>query len=168
MSQDDSTNPEVNHPDDELLSRIRRAWQTFDPPPPDLIDQALLAIAAEELQAEQIVGQWVERTAELAGARASSDVRTMEFDHEGVGILLRLSVVSSTSRRIDGWVTTAGYTFAELHSLRTRFAAEVSETGRFEFPDIPSGDFWLAIGTGSHLTATPNTPPGITTPPFEL
>ena len=77
-----------------------------DPVPDGMVArlQTAAALAASDTDLDMELMLLVERTEELAGARgASTTAYTLRFAHDGVDLLLRVSVDGDASR-IDGWV----------------------------------------------------------------
>jgi hypothetical protein len=135
--------------------------------PPELVEQVLVAIATEDLDAEYELLHLVTRTSELAGARGGGDAFTISFAGEAFSLLLRVSGADGGQRRVDGWVTPAQEMRVSVRQRGRTFEAEVDSGGRFEIPRMPGGQsrFWL-VGLSP---ATPSEEQELfATPTFEL
>jgi len=62
-------------------------WDAYDPMPADLVEQVLVAVATEDLDAEYELLHLVSRTSELAGARGTGDALTISFSGEAFSLL---------------------------------------------------------------------------------
>ncbi len=97
----DRWDPTTTTPDGEgdqaLWRDLATMWNTRDPMPPELVEQVLVAIATEDLDAEYELLHLVARTTELAGARGSSDALTISFSGEAFSLLLRVSDATASS-----------------------------------------------------------------------
>lgn len=159
-------------PDDAtLLAAIARLWQHVDPPPVDLADGVLAAIAAEDLEFELLT--LVEGADGLAGVRhaAPEDLEetgswSLEYEGPDFHVYVRLSRVEGR-RRLDGWVVPAVPVTVVLRTegreATTQTAAD--EFGRFEFPEAPSGVTRLGFTSPGTTGADAPGRPRIT-PPF--
>jgi hypothetical protein len=139
----------MTHPTDaELMASIRGLWETLDPPPADLADGVLAALAATDLELEYELLTLVERTGLPSGVRGAESAAatgpwTLEYTSETCHLLVRISTVDDV-RRVDGWVVpavpmTVGLTAATEGSEVVDQEAEVDEHGRFEFTAPGSG-----------------------------
>ncbi len=135
------TNAELSDP--ELLAEIRDCWQRNDPPPPGLAERVLAALAMEDLELDYVLLTMASSTREPTGARSAAAVDTaplrLEFADADVSLLLRVSIVDSGHRRIDGWVVPdASQTVTVWRSGRTQ-TVTVGAHGRFAFARVPAG-----------------------------
>jgi hypothetical protein len=131
---------------EQLLAVVRDVYDDLDPVPDGLVArmQAAAAVAAEDVgtSLELELMTLLEGSSELAGTRSESATRsvyTLRFVHGQVDLLLRVSPEGERSR-IDGWVVPPEPTTVRvLHEDGSSHAAVVSETGRFDIPDVPLG-----------------------------
>jgi hypothetical protein len=154
--------------DDQALWRdLATMWNTHDPMPPELVEQVLVAIATEDLDAEYELLHLVARTSELAGARGSGDALTISFSGEAFSLLLRVSGADGEFRRVDGWVTPAQEMRVSVKQRGRTFEADVDPGGRFEIPRLPGGPsrLWLV---GRPATAPSEEQELFATPTFDL
>ena len=133
---------------EQLLAVVRSVYAEADPVPTGLVErmQAATRDAAEDLgiSLELELMTLLEQSSELAGTRGVGDaatrsVYTLRFVHGQVDLLLRVAPEGERSR-IDGWVVPPEpITVRVLHDDGTVLAALVSDTGRFDIPDVPLG-----------------------------
>jgi hypothetical protein len=133
-------------PDDAtLLTAIARVWELADPPPADLADGVLAAIAAEDLEYELLT--LVETNGALSGVRHAapeegSDAGAWMLEYEGpdVRVYVRLTTIEDR-KRLDGWVVPVKPLTVELRAdgESEPQVCEVDEFGRFEFPSTQPG-----------------------------
>lgn len=165
----DNWDPTATSPrdDDQQLWRdLATMWDALDPMPSGLPEQALVAIATEDLDAEYELLHLVARTSELAGARGSGDALTISFSGEAFSLLLRVSG-EGEFRRVDGWVTPAQEMRVSVKQRGRTFEAAVDPGGRFEIPRVPGGPsrLWLV---GRPPTDASEEQELFATPTFEL
>ena len=153
--------------DDELLEAVRKLWEQLDPPPDDLADGVLARLAAQDLEYELLT--LVDGDDALSGVRAGATLRardetgtwTLEYLGPGFRVQLRISR-RDRKTRLDGWVSPPQPMTVMLSSVLRKSAvleAEVSDSGRFEFPVAPTGACRMTFVTES--TGRPQA-----TPPF--
>ena len=150
--------------DSELWDELATMWQVHDPVPAGLVEHVLVALSSDDLDAEYELLHLVSRTSELAGARGGGDALTISFSGESFALLLRVSGMSSDTRRVDGWVTPAQPMRVTVKQTSRTWDAEVDAHGRFELANLPAGlsRFWLVggqpadTGEGRELFATPS------------
>ena len=153
--------------DDELLDAVARLWEKIDPPPEDLADGVLARLAAQDLEYELLT--LVESDEALAGVRSATMLRapdetgTWSLEYLGPGLRVQLRVSRRQRQaRVDGWVSPPQPMTVMLSSVLrkgTVMEAQVSDSGRFEFPVAPSGACRLTF-----VTDSPGRPQA--TPPF--
>ena len=153
--------------DDDLLEAVAKLWQTLDPPPADLADGVLARLAVQDLEYELLT--LVEGTDALAGVRSATMLRapdetgTWSLEYLGPGFRVQLRVSRRQRQaRVDGWVSPPQPMTVMLSSVLrkgTVLEAQVSDSGRFEFPVAPSGACRLTF-----VTDSPGRPQA--TPPF--
>jgi hypothetical protein len=135
--------------DREILSRIAR----FDPPPADLDDRVLFALALDDLDAQVARLSAEEFTG--SGARAGERTRTITFDADSRTVMITVVERPDNLVRIDGWLAPAeaarvSLRFPEPAPVRTITA---DATGRFVFDEVPHGLAQLLVdGTPSVVT----------------
>ncbi|MDH2412824.1 hypothetical protein [Nocardioides sp. CER19] len=129
-----------------MLSVVRSVYDDRDPVPDGLVTrmQAAAREAADDLgfSLEVELMTLLERSSELVGTRSDAATRavyTLRFVHGQVDLLLRVAPEGERSR-IDGWVVPPEpITVRVVHDDGSTFAAIISDTGRFEIPDVPLG-----------------------------
>lgn len=144
-------------PDEELLQELRDMWSRADPPPPDLVAKVLAAIAVEDLDTDFALLRLLEVRSELAGTRTADtqpNVATFQFDNGEVELLLHVSVLDESRRRLDGWLAPSGAMLATLRSDTAEWRAPIDAGGRFEFSSLPSGPMRLWLQGGGHAFST--------------
>jgi hypothetical protein len=160
--------------DDELLAAIHDLFETLDPPPPDLADGALAALAAADLELEYELLTLVESTGLPSGVRSAgtgNDTEhgpwTLEYSSDTCHLLVRVSTVDG-ARRIDGWVVPAVPMTVRLSPVDgsgvTAQVTEVDDHGRFEFAAPGTGQARLAFVPSAG--EDPAAPRPFATPPF--
>ena len=164
MVKEQPTGPPA-HPDDAtLLTAIAEVWQQMDPPPVDLVDGVLAAIAAEDLEFELLT--LVETEGALAGVRHAApeerdDTGAWMLEYEGpdVRVYVRLTRIEDRTR-LDGWVVPVKPLTVQLRGEGDTPVqeSEIDEFGRFEFASAPAGLSRLTFtdpARGSRPRATP-------------
>jgi hypothetical protein len=106
----------------------------------------------------------VERFAELVGTRGGSRSYTLRFGGDGVDLLVRVGVSEDEGRaRLDGWVVPAASAPVQVREVggagRT-FDGVAEASGRFEFPDLPTGFYRVSLQLDEQKT--------FGTPAFEI
>lgn len=151
--------------DDELLDSVARMWEKLDPPPDDLADGVLARLAAEDLDYELLT--LVESDESLAGVRsvtlqrAPDETGTWSLEYLGPGFRVQLRVSRrGRQARLDGWVSPPQPMTVMLSSVLRKggvLEAQVSDSGRFEFPVAPAGACRMTFVTesGGRPQATP-------------
>jgi hypothetical protein len=155
---------------EQLLAVVRSVYDDHDPVPAGLTDRmrAVTREAADDLgiSLELELMTLLEQSTELAGTRSTGDatarsVYTLRFVHGQVDLLLRVAPEGERSR-IDGWVVPPEpITVRVVHDDGSSYAAVVSDTGRFDIPDVPLGLVKL------RLEPHDDRPPFVT-PSFEI
>ena len=153
--------------DEQLLEAVGRLWQQLDPPPADLADGVLARLAAQDLEYELLT--LVESDEALAGVRSATMLRapdetgTWSLEYLGPGFRVQLRISRRNRQaRLDGWVSPPQPMTVMLSSVLrkgTVLEAQVSDSGRFEFPVAPAGACRMTF-----VTETPGRPQA--TPPF--
>jgi hypothetical protein len=126
--------------DAELFARLRTAAEQFDPPPPDLADRAIAAIAMADISHEYAVLTLVENaeTQVRSGERSDGETTTLQFSDGSASILLHVSHTDRDRRRVDGWVD-AGAIVVQLTQGERTSTATPDDQGRFAFDDVAPG-----------------------------
>lgn len=125
---------------DPLLDDLAAAWRARDPMPDDLPDRILTALAMADLDADHELLTLTQRSESLLGARSSSDDRTLiEFQADGVQVLLRIALANGHGGRIDGWVEPGGLRGVTLLHGDDSVPGQVTSGGRFEVSQVPPG-----------------------------
>ena len=154
--------------DEELLDQVAALWQQLDPAPDDLADGVLARLAAEDLDYELLT--LVENDEELSGVRGASsatllrapdETGTWSLEYLGPGFRVQLRISRrGRQARLDGWVSPPQPMTVMLSSVLRKspvLDAQVSDSGRFEFPVAPSGACRMTFVTqsGGRPQATP-------------
>ncbi|RNM13567.1 hypothetical protein [Nocardioides pocheonensis] len=151
--------------DDELLDSVARLWEKIDPPPEDLADGVLARLAAQDLEYELLT--LVESDEALAGVRSATMLRapdetgTWSLEYLGPGFRVQLRISRrGRQARLDGWVSPPQPMTVMLSSVLRKgsvLEAQVSDSGRFEFPVAPAGACRMTFvtETGGRPQATP-------------
>ena len=151
--------------DDALLDAVARLWEKIDPPPEDLADGVLARLAAQDLEYELLT--LVESDEALAGVRSATMLRapdetgTWSLEYLGPGFRVQLRISRrGRQARLDGWVSPPQPMTVMLSSVLRKgsvLEAEVSDSGRFEFPVAPAGACRMTFVTesGGRPQATP-------------
>lgn len=127
--------------DREILDRIAR----HDPPPPDLDERVLFALALDDLEIE--VARLTAEQFTGSGARASERTRTVTFGADSRTVMITVVERDDHLVRIDGWLAPGGPLRVELRFPEPEPARTVTadETGRFVFDEVPHGLAQLVI-----------------------
>jgi len=168
MVGEQSTGRPAGHPSDAtLLTAVGELWQLVDPPPVDLVDGVLAAIAAEDLEFDLLT--LVSSDGALAGVRhAAPEERDgagawmLEYEGPDVRIYVRLNRIEDRTR-VDGWVVPVRELTVQLSTdgHDEPIESTVDEFGRFEFASANPGLSRLTFLDTSGGTARPRV-----TPPF--
>ncbi|MFT3861187.1 hypothetical protein [Micropruina sp.] len=142
---------------DPMLAALKRTFEELDPVPTGLTEKILVAVALDDLELEYELLTMVHRSQQLAGVRSGEDQKlTIEFTGPGLTVMLRVSPVDGTHRRIDGWVTRTADVKGELAELTASLWQEpgtatspIGNHGRFEFAKVPAGLSRLDLSAGS-------------------
>lgn len=152
----DPTAP-LDHIDHEILDRLAAAHARLDPPPADLDERVLFAVALPDLDAE------VARLAGLAAttARGSERTRTITFDAESRTVMITIADQPDGSVRLDGWLAPAAALRVELRLPEPEPARSVTAdpAGRFVFDRVPHGLAQLLVHPpepGGGMVVTPS------------
>jgi hypothetical protein len=154
--------PAGDWPDDldiTILSGLRDLHERLDPPPADLTERVLFALAAcdldaelARLQADQLVG---------SGARSGERTRTISFDAPSLAIMVTVVDLPDGRVRLDGWLAPGAPLRVELRLgdsvRRTAMSSQADAAGRFVFAAVPHGLVQLVVsGDGAATVITPS------------
>jgi hypothetical protein len=154
---------------EQLLAVVRSVYDDHDPAPSGLVSrmQEVARSAASDLGFDMDVELMtlLEQSSTLVGTRsteaATRSVYTLRFVHGQIDLLLRVAPDGDSSR-IDGWVVPPEpITVRVLHDDGSVHGALVSDSGRFDIPDVPVGLVRL------RLEPHDDRPPFVT-PSFEI
>lgn len=150
------TDPPIR--DEAILEQIRELYDVLDPPPPDLDERVLFAVALESLDVE--VARLREDLLEAAGARATERSRTITFDSASLTIMITIVRSGPDRVRLDGWLAPAARLRVELRSPVESHEVLADDTGRFVFDGVLPGLAQLVVHPvdGSELATTIVTP----------
>jgi hypothetical protein len=151
--------------DEELLDAVARMWEKLDPPPDDLAEGVIARLAAQDLEYELLT--LVENDKAQSGVRSTATLRapdetgTWSLEYLGPGFRVQLRVSRrGRQARLDGWVSPPQPMTVMLSSVLRKggvLEAQVSDSGRFEFPVAPPGACRMTFVTesGGRPQATP-------------
>jgi hypothetical protein len=152
------------HPlDEQLLADVRRATAVFDPVPDGMVERMVAVtrdVADHDPDLELQLMLVVERFDELVGTRGGARSYTLRFGGEGVDLLVRVGVSEEEGRaRLDGWLVPAESAPVQIHEVgregRT-YDGVAEPSGRFEFPDLPTGFYRVSLKlSGDQTFGTP-------------
>jgi hypothetical protein len=153
--------------DEQLFADVRRATGGLDPVPDGMVERMVAVtrdIAHHDPDLELQLMLVVERFAELVGTRGGARSYTLRFGGDGVDLLVRVGVSEEEGRaRLDGWVVPAASAPVQIRQVggegRT-FDGVAEATGRFEFPDLPTGFYRVSLQLADDQT--------FGTPAFEI
>jgi hypothetical protein len=153
--------------DERLLDHVRRATGALDPPPAGMVERMVAVtrdFADHDPDLELQLLLVVERFAELAGTRGGARAYTLRFGGEGIDLLVRVAVAEDDGlARLDGWVVPAAagpVTVHEVGGQSRTFHGTAGDSGRFEFPDLPTGFYRVSLELADEQT--------FGTPAFEI
>jgi hypothetical protein len=153
--------------DEPLLADVRRATAAFDPLPAGMVERMVAVtrdVADHDPDLELQLMLVVERFAELVGTRGGARSYTLRFGGEGVDLLVRVGVAEEEGRaRLDGWLVPAESAPVQIREVggegRT-YDGVAEASGRFEFPDLPTGFYRVSLKLADDQT--------FGTPAFEI
>jgi hypothetical protein len=138
--------------DDGLLVAVRRACEALDPVPGGLVERMVVVtrdVAREDPDLELEMMLVMERFAELVGTRGGARSYTLRFGGDGIDLLVRVGTSEDEGRaRLDGWVVPAASAPVQIREVGGEgrsYDGLAAETGRFEFPDLPTGFYRVSI-----------------------
>lgn len=147
----------IHEPTDaQLLTDLQRMWELADPMPGDLPERVLFALDLEELDMDFELLRLVSTAQEDLSVRSvSSDVNTITFSGSSVTVMVRISELSGSRRRLDGWLAWTTPLRVVIHHSEGTYEAEVDERGRFVAGDIPAGMTRFVLTPADDEQATP-------------
>ena len=135
--------------DHAILDQLRDTYVLADPPPDELDERVLFAIALENLDVE--VARLQEDLLIGSGARGDDRTRTITFDCESLTIMITIVDNGNDHVRLDGWLAPAGRRRVELRvagpsaeQARSRVVT-TEDTGRFVFDEVGRGLVQLLV-----------------------
>lgn len=153
---------------DPLLDQLAEAWARNDPPPGSLTDRVLRAVraevAADRFDVDYELMVLTSRSDELVGTRAGEGAVTMQFDGDVIQVLLRVSPLSGSECRVDGWVTPGDDLVVTAIQGDRRTDATTTTPGRFEFSALQREPTRLIVSSGDQE----KDPPRFGTDAFDL
>jgi hypothetical protein len=140
-------------PLDEVDRAILAGLGRFDPPPADLDDRVLFALALDDLEAQ--VARLAAEEFTGSGARAGERTRTITFDADSRTVMITVVDRPGDLVRLDGWLAPGEAVRVDLRLGEPAPARTVTAdpTGRFVFDEVPHGLAQLLVhGTPSVVT----------------
>jgi hypothetical protein len=119
--------------------QLMRMWNARDPMPPDLPETVLVALALDDLDHDYELLHLVQQTRELAGTRSQAEALTIVFSGVSVWLMMQVRSLSSSERRLDGWVSPARRLRVSVRQDGATWESRADAQGRFELPRLPSG-----------------------------
>src|SRR5262245_49779024 len=139
-------------PDDvdrAILGQLRDTYVVTDPPPAELDERALFAIALENIDVE--VARLQEDLLIGSAARGEDRTRTITLDCEILTIMITMTALGVDRVRLDGWLAPAARRQVELRVAGPSAdeggsrVATTEDTGRFVFDDVGHGLVQLLV-----------------------
>ena len=149
--------------DQAILDRLAAVHAMLDPPPADLDERVLFAIALDGLDAE--VARYREPEMIGSGARGTERTHTITFDADSRAVMITIVARPDSLVRIDGWLAPAAALQVELRlpePARPRVVI-ADAAGRFAFDGVPHGLAQLLVQPPDDGAA-----PRVVTPAFHL
>jgi hypothetical protein len=125
--------------DQAVLDRLAEVYALLDPPPADLDERVLFAIALDGVDAQ--VARLSEQLTVGSGARGSERTRTITFDADSRAVMITVTDRADGLVRIDGWLAPVAALRVELRLPEPAQPRIViaNAAGRFTFDDVPRG-----------------------------
>ncbi len=129
----------LDRDDQAVLDRLAAVHVLLDPPPADLDERVLFAIALDDVDVE--VARLSEDLLVGSGARGSERTRTITFDAESRAVMITIVDRADGLVRLDGWLAPAAALRVELRLPEPAPSRAVTsdEAGRFAFDGVPHG-----------------------------
>jgi hypothetical protein len=138
--------------DEALLEAVRRAGGLLDPPPAGFVHRMVTVthdVAHEDPDLELELMLVMERFSELVGTRGGARSYTLRFGGDGIDVLVRVGISEEEGRaRLDGWVVPAVTTPVQIREVGGEgrcYEGLAADSGRFEFPDLPTGFYRVSL-----------------------
>jgi hypothetical protein len=129
--------------DSAVLAEVRALWGRLDPVPAGLAERAKFALTMHSLEAEL-----AELTRpEPALTRVEDEVAQAEsvtFTSSRASLLVSVTVLDTTTARLDGWVTVAG-AVVRVHTDQGEQVTTADDAGRFTFDGVRRGPVRFAV-----------------------
>lgn len=148
--------------DQAILDRLAAVHALLDPPPADLDERVMFAIALDDLDAE--VARLSEQLTVGSGARGER-THTITFDADSRAVMVTIVARPDGLVRIDGWLAPAAAMRVELRLSgppRSRVVT-ADAAGRFVFDGVPHGIAQLLVRPPAEDSS-----PRVITPAFTL
>jgi hypothetical protein len=145
--------------DQAILDRLAAVHAMLDPPPADLDERVLFAIALDSLDAE--VARYRDQEIIGSGARGSERTHTITFDADSRAVMITIVARPDSLVRIDGWLAPAAALRVELRLPEPALPRVVitDSAGHFVFDGVPHGIAQLLVqpppGDGAPRVVTP-------------
>ncbi len=133
----------IDATDVAVLDEIRSVWSRLDPVPAGMAERTKFALTMRALEAE--VAELIKP--ELAVTRLGDEVARAEsvtFKSPRSTVMVTVDVLSDTTVRIDGWVTTPG-ALVQVHGPDNDQSTTADETGRFAFESVRRGSVQFVV-----------------------
>jgi hypothetical protein len=156
--------------DEAVLERLAAVHGLLDPPPADLDERVLFAVALDDLDTDLAAEVARLREDHLVGSvRGGERTRTITFDADSRTIMITLVDRSDGLLRIDGWLAPSAELRIELRFPAPERARTVTsdDAGRFVFDGVPHGLAQLLVHTPER-TPGGAAPPPVVTPSLTL
>ncbi len=145
--------------DSVLFAELRGMWERLDPMPDTLPDQVLFALDLDQLDLDMELLHIVSVAEDdpALAVRSADEMDTITFSGGDITVMVRVSSVHGTRRRLDGWLAPTADLRITVHHSRGRCEATVDGRGRFVAEDIPAGMTRLVLegsGAGKYVTPT--------------
>jgi hypothetical protein len=137
--------------DETILDRLRDLHERLDPPPADLTERVLFAVALADLDGADLdieVARLREDELVGSGARATERTRTISFEAASLSIMMTVLEEPDGRVRVDGWLAPPAPHRVELRTQperRTALVAQADAGGRFVLAAVPRGLAQLVV-----------------------
>jgi hypothetical protein len=127
-----------------ILAGVRDMYGSTDPPPPDLDNRVLFALALSGLEDE--VARLRDEALVGSGPRGALRTRTLTFESADLEIMIAVTEVGGGQVRVDGWLVPPGPRRVELRiagaqpgAVAATRTARADAAGRFVIGGIRRG-----------------------------
>lgn len=135
-------------PGTDLWARLRDLWVRTDPPPVDLSDRMVAAVAATHLDEEYELLRLLERTHGLVGTRDDGDADVINLQSERLSVVLHVSPAGSGNCHLVGWVDPPQPVAVQVLQENGQASTRSDDSGRFEARGLTSGPTRLVLVVG--------------------